>query len=140
MDLTFLTDYLVLVIVGICLCVGYVIKSSVNQIDNKYIPLIMAVLGVVLNVWLTNTISPDVLLGGMFSGLSATGLHQMFANLINNRLDYTVIEVSDKNDETVRYRHKQGVDDDISFEDLRKLPIVDIEIKESTLYLYVKKY
>ncbi|MDY4817444.1 MAG: phage holin family protein [Lachnospiraceae bacterium] len=83
MDLTFLTDYLVLVIVGICLCVGYVIKSSVNQIDNKYIPLIMAVLGVVLNVWLTNTISPDVLLGGMFSGLSATGLHQMFANLIN---------------------------------------------------------
>ena len=83
MDLTFLTDYLVLVIVGISLCVGYVIKSSVNQIDNKYIPLIMAVLGVVLNVWLTNTISPDVLLGGMFSGLSATGLHQMFANLIN---------------------------------------------------------
>ena len=63
-----------------------------------------------------------------------------FANLINNRLDYTVIEVSDKDDETVRYRHKQGVDDDISFEDLRKLPIVDIEIKESTLYLYVKKH
>ena len=60
--------------------------------------------------------------------------------LINNRLDYTVIEVSDKDDETVCYSHKQGVDDDISFEDLRKLPIVDIEIKESTLYLYVKKY
>lgn len=63
-----------------------------------------------------------------------------FANIINNRLDYTVIEVSDKDDETVRYSHKQGVDDDISFEDLRKLPIVDIEIKENTLYLYVKKY
>ena len=63
-----------------------------------------------------------------------------FANIINNRLDYTVIEVSDKDDETVRYSHKQGVDDDIIFEDLRKLPIVDIEIKESTLYLYVKKY
>ena len=63
-----------------------------------------------------------------------------FANLINNRLDYTVIEVSDKDDETVSYSHKQGVDDDINFEDLRKLPIVDIEIKESTLYLYVKKY
>ena len=63
-----------------------------------------------------------------------------FANIIDNRLDYTVIEVSDKDDETVRYSHKQGVGDDIIFEDLRKLPIVDIEIKENTLYLYVKKY
>ena len=63
-----------------------------------------------------------------------------FANIINNRLDYTVIEVSDKDDETVRYSHKQGVDDDISFEDLCKLPIVDIEIKENTVYIYVKKH
>ena len=63
-----------------------------------------------------------------------------FANLINNRLDYTVIEVSDKDDETVRYRHKQGVDDDISFEDLCKLPIIDIEITENTMYIYVKRH
>ena len=83
MDLTFLNDYLVLVIVGICLCIGYVIKTSITKIDNKYIPLIMAVLGVVLNVWLTHGISPDVILGGMFSGLASTGMHQMFTNLIN---------------------------------------------------------
>lgn len=83
MDLTFLNDYLVLAIVGICLCIGYVIKTSITKIDNKYIPLIMAVLGVVLNVWLTHGISPDVILGGMFSGLASTGMHQMFTNLIN---------------------------------------------------------
>lgn len=83
MDLTFLNDYLVLVIVGICLCIGYVIKTSITKIDNKYIPLIMAVLGVALNVWLTHGISPDVILGGMFSGLASTGMHQMFTNLIN---------------------------------------------------------
>ena len=63
-----------------------------------------------------------------------------FANIINNRLDYTVIEVSDKDDETVSYSHKQGVDDDISFEDLCKLPIIDIEITENTMYIYVKKH
>ncbi|XAM45200.1 hypothetical protein TPDSL_17070 [Terrisporobacter petrolearius] len=28
MDLTFLNDYVVLVIVGICVCVGYVLKDS----------------------------------------------------------------------------------------------------------------
>lgn len=83
MDLTFLNDYVVLVIVGICLCVGYVLKNSFPSLDNKYIPLIMAVLGVVLNVWIVKIISPDVILGGMFSGLASTGLHQLFVTLIN---------------------------------------------------------
>lgn len=83
MDLTFLNDYVVLVIVGICVCVGYVLKNSFPKLDNKYIPLIMAILGVVLNVWIVKAISPDVLLGGMFSGLASTGLHQLFVTLIN---------------------------------------------------------
>ncbi|WP_018592636.1 phage holin family protein [Terrisporobacter glycolicus] len=83
MDLTFLNDYVVLVIVGICVCVGYVLKNSFPSLDNKYIPLIMAILGVVLNVWIVKIISPDVILGGMFSGLASTGLHQLFVTLIN---------------------------------------------------------
>lgn len=82
-DLTFLNDYIVLVIVGICLCIGYVIKTSVPKLNNQYIPLIMAILGIVLNIWIVNTISPDVILGGMFSGLASTGLHQLFVTLIN---------------------------------------------------------
>jgi len=86
MDLTFLNDYVVLVIVGICLCIGYVLKNSFPSLDNKYIPLIMAVLGVVLNVWLVKVISPDVILGGMFSGLASTGLHQLFVTLINKEV------------------------------------------------------
>ncbi|WP_270305102.1 phage holin family protein [Terrisporobacter petrolearius] len=83
MDLTFFNDYVVLVIVGICVCVGYVLKNSFPSLDNKFIPLIMAVLGVVLNVWIVKVISPDVILGGMFSGLASTGLHQLFVTLIN---------------------------------------------------------
>lgn len=86
MDLGFLNDYLVLVVVGVCLCVGYVLKNSFPSLDNKYIPLIMAVLGIVLNVWIVKAISPDVLLGGMFSGLASTGLHQLFVTLINKEV------------------------------------------------------
>lgn len=85
MDLTFLSDYVVLVIVGICLCVGYVIKVSFTKIDNKYIPLIMAILGCALNIWIVGGISPDVILGGLFSGLASTGLHQVFVNLIQSK-------------------------------------------------------
>lgn len=83
MDLSFLDNYVVLVIVGICVCVGYVLKNSFPKLDNKYIPLVMAILGISLNIWIVRTISPDVILGGMFSGLSSTGLHQVFKNLIN---------------------------------------------------------
>ena len=82
MDITFLNDYVVLVVVGICLCTGYVLKNSFPKLDNKYIPLIMAILGVVLNVWIAKGISPDILLSGMISGLSSTGLHQTFKQML----------------------------------------------------------
>lgn len=82
LDLSFLTQYAVPVIVGICLCFGYVIKSSIPGIDNKYIPLIMAVLGLGLNVWINLSVTPEIMLGGLFSGLVSTGLHQVYKELI----------------------------------------------------------
>ena len=84
-NLDFLTEYLVLVIVGICLCVGYVIKKWVKDVDNKYIPTLCAVLGVILALWMSGwVITPTVLLSGMVSGLASTGLHQLFKQLIND--------------------------------------------------------
>ncbi len=85
MDLTVLTQYLSIAIVGICLCVGYVIKNSLDFIPNKYIPLIMLVLGTIINILmnLRTGITADVFLTGMFSGLASTGMYEMFRNLIN---------------------------------------------------------
>ena len=85
MDITFLNDYVVLVVVGICLCTGYVLNNSFPKLDNKYIPLIMAVLGVVLNIWINMSITAEIILGGMFSGLCSTGLHQVFKTLIGGK-------------------------------------------------------
>ena len=82
-DLTFLTNYAVPIIVGICLCVGYVLKNIVTtDVINKYIPLIMAVIGVVLNIWINMEFTPEILLAGMFSGLASTGLHEAFKQLV----------------------------------------------------------
>ena len=85
MDLTVLNEYLVIIVLGICLCVGYVIKHSLDFIPNKYIPLIMLILGTITNVLINlNTgINASVILGGMLSGLASTGLHQAFRRLIN---------------------------------------------------------
>lgn len=86
MDITFVTEYAVPIIVGICLCIGYVIKNVVtSEKVNKYIPLIMAVLGVVLNIWINMNFTPTILLGGLFSGLASTGLHQAFKNIIEKK-------------------------------------------------------
>lgn len=85
MDLSFLNEYLVLVVVGICLCVGYIIKHFTSA-DNKYIPLIMGLLGVILNVWMNSfAFTPEILLGGLFSGLASTGLHQVFTQLVSKK-------------------------------------------------------
>ena len=87
MDISFINEYLVLVVLAICLCVGYIIKHIVpGDKVNKYIPLIMGVLGVVLNAWFNAwQLTPEILLGGLASGLASTGLHQAFKNLIGKQ-------------------------------------------------------
>ena len=82
MDITFLNEYFIPVIVGICLCVGYVIKTSVPKVDNSLIPITLSILGLLINIWINSSINPSIVLGGLFSGLASTGLHQMFKNLI----------------------------------------------------------
>lgn len=78
MEFEFLKEYLVLVVLGICLCAGYILKHLVpTQKINRFIPLMMGALGVILNLWLSGwVLTPQVLLGGLASGLAATGVHQ----------------------------------------------------------------
>ena len=84
MGIEFLTNYSVPIVIGVCLCVGYVIKKLVrSSAINRYIPLIVSILGVVVNVWLNLAFTPEVLLGGLFSGLISTGMHQLLKNIIN---------------------------------------------------------
>ncbi|MFR5508259.1 MAG: phage holin family protein [Clostridia bacterium] len=84
MDITVLLNYVNIVVLGICLCVGFVIKNSLDFIPNKYIPLIMLILGTVTNILINiNGINAEIILGGMISGLASTGLYEMFRNLIN---------------------------------------------------------
>lgn len=79
----FLSHYVVVVVLLICICLGYVIKHSISIIPNKYIPLIMAVVGTILNVWINQwQFTPEILLGGLASGLASTGTYEMIRNLI----------------------------------------------------------
>lgn len=82
----FLTEFSVPVIIGICLCVGYIIKNIVpTDKVNKFIPLIMGVIGLGLNIWINLSVTPDVILAGLVSGLASTGLYEAFRQFINKK-------------------------------------------------------
>ena len=84
MEFGFLDGYIVIVVVLICLCVGYVLRNIIpTDKINKFIPLIMAVLGLFLNICMNSwSVTPEIVLGGLASGLASTGLHQVFKQLI----------------------------------------------------------
>lgn len=85
MDFTeILTSNFVLVVFVACLCVGYLIKTSVPSIDNKYIPLILACIGGILNPIVVG-FTIDSVVYGVFMGLSSTGFHQLFKQFVENK-------------------------------------------------------
>jgi len=77
-------DLIPLVVLG-CLTVGFVLKQSNFLKDkyNQYIPLILAVVGIFLSLWIDNwQITPSNVIYGAISGLASTGLHQAFIAVI----------------------------------------------------------
>lgn len=85
MDINFLLEYINLPILGICLMVGYVLKTAFVKFPNKYIPLAALILGTIIAIVVNvkSGINIDVVLGGMISGLASTGLYEMLRNLLN---------------------------------------------------------
>lgn len=87
-------DYFVITIVLICLIVGYILKNIVTTDKiNKFIPLIMALLGVLLNLWINAwQFSPEVLLSGLASGLASSGAYDGYKGIkkyftVNTEID-----------------------------------------------------
>lgn len=84
----FLNEFMMPVVLGICLCVGYVIKKWIKDVDNKYIPTIVALLGIFIASWINGwQITPEIVLVGLCSGLGSTGMHQLFKQYIEDKTD-----------------------------------------------------
>lgn len=49
---------------------------------NRFIPLIVSVVGVLLACWIDGSIRPETIVYGALSGLASTGMHQAFTRLI----------------------------------------------------------
>lgn len=84
MDVAFLLEYIDLVNMGICLCVGFALKEAFTWFNNRFIPLSMLSMGTMIAIvcnW--GNVNAAVILGGMISGLASTGLYEMVRNLLN---------------------------------------------------------
>ena len=73
-------EYISPLIVAVCLCAGYIVKTSFDFVDNKYIPLIVAILGLVLSIW-QNGLDPKAVACGLVSGLASTGTFELIKNV-----------------------------------------------------------
>lgn len=83
-DMSIFTTMLIPIATAACLILGFILKKWVNDVDNKYIPTILAAVGAVLACVINNDVTVELIVSGAFSGLASTGLHQMFKQLIEN--------------------------------------------------------
>lgn len=79
----FMNQGIMPIITVICLCIGYIMKHWIKDVDNRIIPTVVLIVGIVLAAWIGGwTITPEILMTGMVSGLASTGLHQVFKQWI----------------------------------------------------------
>ena len=81
-DLSFLTEMYQPMVIALCLVVGYVLKHWIRDVDNKYIPTILVVIGILGSCLGANDVSIELIVSGGLSALVSTGLHQVFKQLI----------------------------------------------------------
>lgn len=82
----FMQQYAIFSIAIICFMIGYVIKHYIAAIPNKYIPLILAVCGLFINLYLNNwDFTLQNVLVGIGSGVAATGGFEAVRELLGKK-------------------------------------------------------
>ena len=81
-DMSFFNSIAMPLVIAACLIIGFILKKWVKDVDNRYIPTILALFGAVLACMVQDTVSVEVLVAGSFSGLASTGLHQAFRQIL----------------------------------------------------------
>lgn len=84
LDFTQVTNYFVLVVLVACLVVGYILKTSFTSFPNKYIPTVLALIGMTLNLAVSGLSIENAVYGAVM-GLASTGLHQAFTRFIEGK-------------------------------------------------------
>ena len=67
----------------LCLVLGYILKHWINDVENKYIPTILTIVGAIAACFSSGDITLELIVSGAISGLASTGMHQAFKQFVN---------------------------------------------------------
>ena len=83
MDFSVIVEHFELIVILACLVIGYIIKhaSFLKKIKNNDIPVILAVIGAIVNT-VVGGLSVDSIVYGAVMGLASTGFHQAFKTFV----------------------------------------------------------
>lgn len=81
MNLDFIMEMYIPVVMAACLVLGFILKKWVPG-DNKWIPTILVLAGAVLGCVANAGITLEYIVAGAVTGLASTGLHQVFKQLL----------------------------------------------------------
>lgn len=89
-DLSSISTMIMPTILVLGLCVGYIIKNLIpNDSVNRFIPLIVGIVGLVAGVVSAVTTSTpitlELIVGAILSGLSSTAVYEQFKNLMSGK-------------------------------------------------------
>lgn len=113
-----ISAYLVPSIVILCYLVGYILKNLISseQVD-KFIPLIVAVVGIAAAVFATTqagaAVTLDVILGGAVSGLASTGISQVFKQLTKQEEYVTIPKGEDTTSSSEPIVQEDNAEEDV---------------------------
>lgn len=82
-----LSNFIIILPCAAALIIGFLVKHAIPAIPNRFIPLICAVIGLGVNIWVNMSFSPEILVTGLVSGVAATGMFEMVRNLIGKKED-----------------------------------------------------
>lgn len=91
-DLSSISTMIMPTILVLSLCVGYIVKNLVpNDSVNRFIPLIVGVVGLVAGIVSAITtgtpVTLELIVGSLVSGLSSVAVHEQFKNLLEDKQD-----------------------------------------------------
>ena len=89
-DLSSISTMIMPTILVLGLCVGYIVKNLVpNDSVNRFIPLIVGVVGLVAGVVSAITtgtpVTLELIVGSLVSGLASTAVYEQFKNLMSGK-------------------------------------------------------
>lgn len=96
-DLSSISTLIMPTILILCLCVGYIIKNLVpNDSINRFIPLILAIVGIVAGVVSALTageaVTVDLIVAALVSSLASTGIYEQFKNFLCGKTEESTEE------------------------------------------------